>query len=72
MRRRATATSPSPYILGRGQVIPGFDNGIALMHEGDKAQLLIPSGQAYGERGGGASIPPNAVLRFGVELVDVQ
>ena len=63
---------PLTFVLGRGQVIPGFDNGIALMHKGDKAQLLIPSGQAYGERGAGTSIPPNAVLRFEVELVDVQ
>ena len=53
-------------------MIPGFDNGIALMHKGDKAQLLIPSGQAYGARGAGTSIPPNAVLRCEVELVDVQ
>lgn len=64
---------PLSFVLGRGQVIPGFDAGIALMHKGDKAQLIIPSALAYGERGAaGSSIPPNAVIRFEVELVDVQ
>lgn len=63
---------PLSFILGRGQVIPGFDAGIALMHKGDKAQLIIPSALAYGERGASTAIPPNAVIRFEVELVDVQ
>ena len=69
--------SPAPYkpflfVLGRGQVIPGWDIGIALMHKGEKGVLLIPSALAYGPSGASPSIPPNAVLRFDIELVDVQ
>lgn len=66
-------TKPFTFVLGRGQVIPGWDEGIALMHKGDKAVLLIPSAQAYGSRGAGnGAIPPNTVLRFDVELLDVR
>lgn len=64
---------PFGFVLGRGQVIQGWDEGIALMRKGEKAQLLIPSALGYGAAGaGGGAIPPNAVLRFDVELVDVQ
>lgn len=64
---------PIEFQLGVGQVIAGWDEGIALMNQGGKATLLIPSAQAYGARGaGGGSIPPNAVLRFDVELVSVK
>lgn len=62
---------PIEFVLGRGQVIQGWDEGIALMHKGEKSQLLIPSALGYGSRGAG-SIPPNAVLRFEVELVDIK
>lgn len=62
---------PISFVLGRGQVIKGWDEGIALMRKGEKAELLIPSALGYGSRGAG-SIPPNAVLRFEVELTDVQ
>jgi len=66
-------TKPFTFVLGRGQVIAGWDEGIALMHKGDKAVLLIPSAQAYGSRGAGnGAIPPNTVLRFDVELLDVR
>ena len=63
---------PISFTLGAGQVIQGFDEGIALMHVGDKAVLLIPSGLAYGPAGSSPAIPANAVIRFEVELVDVS
>ncbi|WP_201982129.1 FKBP-type peptidyl-prolyl cis-trans isomerase [Hymenobacter rubidus] len=64
--------TPITFILGRGQVIPGFEEGIALMHKGDRAELLLPSALAYGPQGSSTKIGPNAVLRFEVELVDVK
>ena len=63
---------PIAFPLGQGQVIPGWDQGIAMLTKGSKAVLLIPSPLAYGPRGAGADIPPNAVLRFEVELVDFK
>ena len=64
--------TPISFVLGRGQVIAGWDEGIALMRKGEKAQLLIPSSLGYGAQGAGSSIPANAVLRFEVELTDVK
>lgn len=64
--------SPFEFALGRGAVIKGWDEGIALLKPGTKATLLIPSGMAYGSRGQGGAIPPNAVLIFDVELVEVK
>jgi len=63
---------PIAFPLGVGQVIPGWDQGIAMLTKGSKAVLLIPSPLAYGPRGAGADIPANAVLRFEVELVDFK
>lgn len=63
---------PFDFALGQGQVIPGWDAGIAQFPKGSKGVLLIPSSLAYGQRGAGADIPADAVLRFDVELVDIK
>ncbi|WP_242510013.1 FKBP-type peptidyl-prolyl cis-trans isomerase [Hymenobacter persicinus] len=63
---------PISFVLGQGRVIKGWDEGIALMHKGDKGLLLIPSALAYGEAGSPPSIPKNAPLQFEVQLVDVR
>ena len=62
---------PITFTLGIGQVIQGWDEGIVLLKEGDKARFVIPSYLGYGERGAGGVIPPNATLVFDVELVKV-
>ena len=62
---------PIEFTLGIGQVIKGWDEGLALLSEGDKARFIIPSELAYGEAGAGGVIPPNANLIFDVELVSV-
>ncbi len=63
---------PIEFKLGIGQVIEGWDEGIALLQVGDKARFVIPSDLAYGSRGAGGAIPPNAILIFDVELMDVK
>jgi FKBP-type peptidyl-prolyl cis-trans isomerase len=63
---------PFSFALGKGQVIRGWDEGIALIEKGAKATLFIPSTLAYGERGQGQDIPPNSILIFDVEVVDFK
>ncbi len=63
---------PIEFPLGRGQVIEGWDEGVALLQVGDKARFVIPSHLAYGERGAGGAIPPRATLIFDVELMKVK
>ncbi len=61
---------PTSFPLNR--VIPGWTEGVQLMKEGDKYRFYIPSELAYGERGAGGAIPPNAALIFDVELIKIQ
>jgi len=63
---------PIEFKLGIGQVIEGWDEGIALLQVGDKARFVIPSDLGYGPAGAGGVIPPNATLIFDVELMDVK
>lgn len=63
---------PIDFKLGIGQVIAGWDEGIQLLKVGDKARFVIPSELAYGAQGAGGVIPPNAILIFDVELMDVK
>jgi peptidyl-prolyl cis-trans isomerase A (cyclophilin A) len=63
---------PIEFKLGQGQVIEGWDEGIALLKVGDKARFVIPSHLGYGSRGAGGAIPPDATLIFDVELMEVK
>lgn len=63
---------PVDFPIGQGMVIPGWEEGILNMRKGGKSTFIIPSSLAYGEAGSPGTIPPNSVLVFEVELVDVK
>ena len=63
---------PIVFPLGMGQVIKGWDEGIALLKRGSSAKLVVPSALAYGSKGAGGVIPPDASLIFEVELIDFR
>ncbi|WP_018341650.1 FKBP-type peptidyl-prolyl cis-trans isomerase [Cytophaga aurantiaca] len=63
--------TPFDFILGKGYVIEGWDEGIPLMHKGEKGILYIPSYRGYGSQRAG-TIPPNSILIFEVELLDIK
>ena len=67
-----SAGNPFTFPLGQHRVIAGWDEGVALLNKGCRATLYLPSGIAYGSRGAGGAIPPNAVLAFDVEVVSMQ
>ncbi len=66
------STTPVDFPIGVGQVIPGWDEGVMSMRKGGKSTFIIPSSIGYGEQGSQGAIPPNAVLIFDVELVNIK
>ena len=63
---------PFTFELGVGQVIPGWDQGLAGVCPGEERHLVVPADLAYGDRGAGDVIPPGATLLFDIVVVDVE
>jgi len=64
--------SPFVVTIGMGKVIKGWDEAVQLLNKGSKATVYIPSALAYGEKGAGDQIPPNSILVFDVELLNIE
>jgi len=67
-----TGGRPFDFVLGAGQVIPGWERGVAGMKEGGERELVVPARLGYGAKGSPPVIPPGATLVFEIELVDVR
>lgn len=67
-----TKNRPFTFTLGAGQVIKCWDEGVSQLQAGSKATLTCPADMAYGSRGAGGMIPPNATLKFEVELLSFK
>lgn len=63
---------PFEFRLGQGRVIKGWDEGVVGMKEGGRRKLTIPSDMAYGKRGSPPKIPPDAPLKFDIELIEIK
>lgn len=66
-----TRNEPISIVLGQGQVIKGWDEGLVGMKLGEKRHLIIPPTLGYGEQGAGGKIPPNATLEFDVQMMGI-